>query len=40
LFIIEMAYLPAVEIKSAATPQATIIWLHGMGADGRLPWHT
>jgi len=29
-----MAYLPAVEIKSAVTPQASIIWLYGLGADG------
>jgi predicted esterase len=29
-----MAYLPAAEMKSAAAPQASIIWLHGMGTDG------
>lgn len=26
--------LPSVEIASEATPTATVIWLHGLGADG------
>lgn len=31
-----MTYLPAVEILSRATgtPEASVIWLHGLGADG------
>jgi len=27
-------YLDAVEIDPAGTPRASIIWLHGLGADG------
>ena len=26
--------LDAVEIQPDATPQASVIWLHGLGADG------
>ncbi len=26
--------LPAIEIETAATPQCSVIWLHGLGADG------
>ena len=26
--------LPYVEVNPASTPQATVIWLHGLGADG------
>jgi phospholipase/carboxylesterase len=29
-----MSYLPAVEIESGASPDAAVIWLHGLGADG------
>lgn len=29
-----MQYLPAVEIETAAKPTASVIWLHGLGADG------
>lgn len=29
-----MTNLPAVEIKTTAAPQASVIWLHGLGADG------
>lgn len=29
-----MQYLPAVEIETAANPVTSIIWLHGLGADG------
>lgn len=29
-----MTTLPAVEIKTAEEPDAAIIWLHGLGADG------
>lgn len=28
------AYLPAVEVSTAAQPQFAVIWLHGLGADG------
>jgi phospholipase/carboxylesterase len=29
-----MSVLPAVEIETAPRPEAAIIWLHGLGADG------
>jgi phospholipase/carboxylesterase len=29
-----MSLLPAVEINPAGTPDATVIWLHGLGASG------
>ena len=29
-----MTYLPAVELESAPDPDAAVIWLHGLGADG------
>ncbi len=29
-----MQYLPAVEIETAANPDISVIWLHGLGADG------
>lgn len=29
-----MHYLPAVEIETAANPATSVIWLHGLGADG------
>lgn len=29
-----MSLLPAVELQTQAEPQATVIWLHGLGADG------
>ena len=28
------ALLPALEICNGASPQASVIWLHGLGADG------
>ena len=31
------APLPIVEIDPVATPVAVVIWLHGPGADGRVP---
>src|SRR5438046_10494573 len=27
--------LPAIEIETAPTPNAAVIWLHGLGDDGR-----
>ena len=27
-------YLPAIELETAANPQFSVIWLHGLGADG------
>jgi len=27
-------YLPAIELETAANPQYSVIWLHGLGADG------
>ena len=27
-------YLPAIELETGATPQFSVIWLHGLGADG------
>ena len=27
-------FLPHVEIESGPNPTATVIWLHGLGADG------
>lgn len=29
-----MELLPAIEIETAPNPQASVIWLHGLGADG------
>ena len=29
-----MQYLPAIEIETGTDPEATVIWLHGLGADG------
>ncbi len=29
------ALLPAIEIETAADPDATVIWMHGLGDDGR-----
>lgn len=29
-----MEILPAIEIETGANPDATVIWLHGLGADG------
>ena len=29
-----MSYLPCVEIETAPNPDASVIWLHGLGADG------
>lgn len=29
-----MQYLPTVEIETAANPDTSVIWLHGLGADG------
>ncbi|MGA7478951.1 MAG: carboxylesterase, partial [Azonexus sp.] len=26
--------LPAIEVETAANPQYSVIWLHGLGADG------
>ena len=37
LFILvrnSMSYLPAVEVVTATPPDATVIWLHGLGANG------
>lgn len=28
------AYLPAIELETGANPQFSVIWLHGLGADG------
>jgi phospholipase/carboxylesterase len=32
--LIEMALLPALEVETGDQPDATVIWLHGLGADG------
>ena len=29
-----MALLPAIEMETQAQPDAAVIWLHGLGADG------
>ena len=26
--------LPAIEVETAENPQFTVIWMHGLGADG------
>jgi phospholipase/carboxylesterase len=32
--LVEMALLPALEVETGDHPDATVIWLHGLGADG------
>ena len=29
-----MNYLPNIEVETSSTPNASVIWLHGLGADG------